>query len=217
MGGKTATTTQSVQIPPEVMARYRAVNTRAEQVAEQPFQQYGGQFVAPLTGTQQAGVQAIQQASGAAQPYYGAAAGLTAGAAGDVSPGALETQKYLSPYTENVVDATRRALEQQQGMQLSEQQSAAIRGGAFGGDRAAIQRAVLQGQQGLATAQAVAPLYQQGFGQALQTAQQQQGVNLAAEQANKQRQLAAGAQFGQLGTGAQGAGLAGAQALLGAG
>jgi hypothetical protein len=217
MGGKTATTTQSVQIPPEVMARYRAVNTRAEQVAEQPFQQYGGQFVAPLTGTQQAGVQAIQQASGAAQPYYGAAAGLTAGAVGDVSPMALETQKYLSPYTENVVDATRRALEQQQGMQLSEQQSAAIRGGAFGGDRAAIQRAVLQGQQGLATAQAIAPLYQQGFGQALQTAQQQQGVNLAAEQANKQRQLAAGAQFGQLGTGAQGAGLAGAQALLGAG
>jgi len=217
MGGKTATTTQSVQIPPEVLARYRAVNTRAEQVAEQPFQQYGGQFVAPITPTQQAGIGATYQAAGAAQPYYGAAAGLTAAGAAPVMPGELQTERYMSPYTQNVVEATRRGLEQQQGVQLAEQQAAAIRGGAFGGDRANIQRAVLKGQQGLATAQAIAPLYQQAFGQGLQTAQQQQGVGLQAEQANAQRALAAGAQFGQLGTGAQQAGLAGAQALMGAG
>lgn len=219
MGGKTATTTQSVQIPPEVLARYNAVNARAEQVAQQPFQQYGGQFVAPLTGTQQAGIGATYQAAGAAQPYYQAAAGLTAAGAGSVTPGELETQRYMNPFTQNVVEATRRGLEQQQGMQRAEQQAQAIRGAgaAFGGDRSGIQRAVLQGQQGLATAQALSPLYQQNFMQALQTAQQQQGVGLTAQQANLQRQLAAGAQFGQLGTGAQQAGLAGAQALLGAG
>ena len=59
MGGKSATTTQQVQIPPEVMARYRAVNTRAEQAATQPFQAYSqdpSAFVAPLTQTQQAGI-----------------------------------------------------------------------------------------------------------------------------------------------------------------
>lgn len=219
MGGKTATTTQQVQIPPEVLARYRSVNARAEQVAEQPFQQYGGQFVAPLTGTQQAGIGAIQQVAGAAQPYYGVAANLTAQGAGGVSPAELATERYMSPYTQNVVEATRRGLEQQQGVQRAEQQAQAIRGSgaAFGNDRTGIQRAVLQGQQGLATAQALAPLYQQGYGQALQTAQQQQGVDLQAQQANQQRLLAAGQQFGQLGTGAQGAGLAGAQALLGAG
>ena len=217
MGGKTATTTQSVQIPPEVLARYNAVNARAERVAEQPFQQYGGQFVAPLTGTQQAGIGATYQAAGAAQPYYGAAAALTAAGAGPVTPGELETQRYMNPFTQNVVEATRRGLEQQQGMQLAEQQAAAIRGGAFGGDRAGIQRAVLQGQQGLATAQAVSPLYQQAYQQAQQTAAQQQGVGLQAQQANAQRALAAGAQFGQLGSGAQQAGLAGAQALMGAG
>jgi molybdenum-dependent DNA-binding transcriptional regulator ModE len=38
-GGKGGTTTQTVQIPPEVMARYNAVNARAEDVAKQPFQQ----------------------------------------------------------------------------------------------------------------------------------------------------------------------------------
>jgi len=70
MGGKTATTTQSVAIPPEVLARYNAVNARAETAAQQPFQRYTGQFVAPLTGTQQAGIGATNYAAGMAQPYY---------------------------------------------------------------------------------------------------------------------------------------------------
>ena len=217
MGGKTATTTQAVQIPPEVLARYNAVNAQAQAAAAQPFQAYGGQFVAPLTATQQAGIAATYGAAGAAEPYYQAAAGLTAAGAGPVMPEELQTQRYMNPFTQNVVEATQRALQQQQGQQRSQQQAEAIRGGAYGGDRSGIQRAVLQGQQGLATAQAISPLYQQGYSQALQTAQQQQGVGLQAQQANLQRALAAGQQFGALGTGAQQAGLAGAQALLGAG
>jgi hypothetical protein len=217
MGGKTATTTQAVQIPPEVLARYNAVNAQAQAAAAQPFQAYGGQFVAPLTATQQAGIAATYGAAGAAEPYYQAAAGLTAAGAGPVMPEQLQTQQYMNPFTQNVVEATQRALQQQQGQQRSQQQAEAIRGGAYGGDRSGIQRAVLQGQQGLATAQAISPLYQQGYSQALQTAQQQQGVGLQAQQANLQRALAAGQQFGALGTGAQQAGLAGAQALLGAG
>lgn len=72
-GGKSSTSTQSVSIPPEVLARYNAVNARAEQVAQQPFQAYGGEFVAPLTPTQTAGIQATSAASQLAQPYYGAA------------------------------------------------------------------------------------------------------------------------------------------------
>ena len=75
MGGKTGTTTQqsSVSIPPEVLARYNAVNARAERTAEQPFTPYTGEFVAPLTGTQQAGISNINQAQGMATPYYNAA------------------------------------------------------------------------------------------------------------------------------------------------
>jgi hypothetical protein len=49
MGGKSTTSTQTVKIPPEVMARYNAVNERAEEVAKQPFQKYTGQFTAGLT------------------------------------------------------------------------------------------------------------------------------------------------------------------------
>jgi hypothetical protein len=73
MGGKSTTSTQSVSIPPEVLARYNAVNTRAEGVAGTPFQQYStdpSAFVAPLTQQQQAGIQSINQVAGAAQPFY---------------------------------------------------------------------------------------------------------------------------------------------------
>jgi hypothetical protein len=38
MGGKTSKSTQTVSIPPEVLARYNAVNSRAKQAAATPFQ-----------------------------------------------------------------------------------------------------------------------------------------------------------------------------------
>ena len=218
-GGKGSTSTQSqtVSIPPEVLARYNAVNARAEKTAEQPFQQYGGEFVAPLTPTQTAGIEATSNASQLAQPYYGAATTAALAGAMPVNPQGLQVGQYMNPFTESVVGATQAAMGQQQGQQLAQQQAESIRAGAFGGDRAGLQRQALRGQQGLAQAQAIAPLYQQGYQQALQTAQQQQGVGLGAQQANRQAVQQLSQQLGGLGTGAQQAALQGAQAQIGAG
>jgi hypothetical protein len=216
-GGKTQTATQQVQIPPEVMARYNAVNTRAETAAAQPFQAYSqdpSAFVAPLTATQQAGIQNINRAAGMTQPYFQTAADLTMAGSQDVGP--LTQQQigyYQNPFTQSVVGSTLAGLQQQQGQQLAQQQAEAIKAGAFGGDRAGIQRAQLQGQQNLATAQAISPLMMQGYQQGVQTAMGQQNV-LAQD---LQRQLAAGQQLGGLGAQGQQAALAGAQAQLGAG
>ena len=219
-GGKgTTQTTQKMEIPPEVMARYNAVNARAETVAQQPFQAYSNNpnaFVAPLTQTQQAGIQNTNYMAGAAQPFYQAGAGLTAAGAQNVNPSALNVGQYYNPFTQAVAAPTLQALQQQQAVERSSlvnPQTAR----SFGGDRSGIVQANLARQQDLATAQAMAPIYQNAFTQALGAAQQQQGVGLAAEQANANRLLQAGGQFGQLGTGAQQAGLAGAQAQLAAG
>jgi hypothetical protein len=219
-GGSTTTTNNVTQIPPEVLARYNAVNARAETVAQAPYQAYSqdpNAFVAPLSQTQQAGIQNTNAMAGAAQPYYGAATGLAAQSTGSVNPSGLNVGQYMNPYTQSVVNATQAALNQQQGQQLSQQQADAIRGGAFGGDRAGLQRAQLMGQQSLAQAQAIAPLYQQNYNQALAAAQQQQGVGLGAEQANRQNLQNAAQLFGNIGTSAQQAGLAGAQAQMQAG
>jgi outer membrane biosynthesis protein TonB len=219
-GGSTTTTNNVTQIPPEVLARYNAVNARAETVAQAPYQAYSqdpNAFVAPLSQTQQAGIQNTNAMAGAAQPYYGAATGLAAQSTGSVNPSGLNVGQYMNPYTQSVVNATQAAMNQQQGQQLSQQQAEAIKGGAFGGERAGLQRAQLMGQQGLAQAQAIAPLYQQNYNQALAAAQQQQGVGLGAEQANRQNLQNAAQLFGSIGTNAQQAGLAGAQAQLAAG
>jgi hypothetical protein len=213
-GGKGGTSTSTVSIPPEVLARYNAVNARAENVATQPFQKYSGEFVAPLTDTQKAGIQGTTAAANQAQPYFDAATGLTASGAKDV--GALTQDQigyYQNPYTQAVVDPTVKALEQQQGQQRSQQQAQAIKSGGMNSGRSAVERALLSGQQGLATSQAIAPLYQQGYQQAVQTAQGQQGV-VAADLA---RRMQAGQQIAGLGAGAQTAALQGSQAQMAAG
>ncbi len=245
MGGKTGTTTSQVQIPKEVLARYTAVNNRAEQAASNPFQQYStdpNAFVAPLNSTQQAGIANTNASAGMAQPYFGAATeaygqGLGAAvpftlAGGQaVDPSNLDASainKYMSPYLSTVLGTTMAAQGQQNAQQRSAMQGNAISAGAFGGDRAGVGQANLAYQQNLSNSQTIANLLNQGYGQALSTAQQQQGVGLGAAQANRAALGQTGQQlynqftgYGQglagLGTGAQQAALQGAQAQLAAG
>ena len=270
-GGKSSTSTSSVSIPPEVLARYNAVNAQAQQAAQAPFTPYSGQFVAPLTPTQQAGIANVSQAAGAAQPYYqaagtallggaaqaqpyyqgateslyggqaaaaplqtaaaqniasaqagaqpyqGLATGFGLAGARQIAPGGLNVGAYMSPYTEAVAQPTYQALRQQQEQERQRMLGEQIRGGAFGGDRGRIAQANLAQQQNLATAQALGNIYQQGYGQALGAAQQQQQVALAAEQANRQAQQQAAQQFLGIGQQAfgQGAQTAQQQAALG--
>jgi hypothetical protein len=75
-GGGTTYQTSQVQIPPEVLARYNAVNARAETAASVPWQAYGGEFVAPVNQTQQGGIDAISGAAGVDKPYFDQATGV---------------------------------------------------------------------------------------------------------------------------------------------
>lgn len=367
-GGKSGGTTyqqSTVQIPPEVLARYNAVNARAEQVAQQPFVPYTGQMVAPINATQQSAINALDaygmnafrpyfadaqtylwnardsalpyysgatttlqggfdqgqqyaglansalgtgysaanayydQASGnitgaqsasspyntqamsalqgaasAAAPYqssagslYGSVLGNTSGyntnatnlvnsalsgaspyntlasqniqsalAAGQpylddardytlqganaVNPlefNAGQIEKYMSPYLSNVVDATMANLRQQQQQEQSSLMGSQMARGAFGGDRAGIGAANLAKQQNMASGLTVANLLNQGYGQALGAFQQQQGVQLSADQANRAALQQTGqtlAALGQQGYSQQ-MGAAQANALLG--
>lgn len=264
-GGKSSTSTSSVSIPPEVLQNYQYVNQLARQTAAQPFTPYTGQFVAPLTATQQAGIANVSQAAGTAQPYYQAAgtsllggaaqaqpyyqeasealsagqaaanplqtaaasniSGAQAGAqpyqalatqlglagAQQITPGALNVGAYMSPYIQSVAEPTLQALRQQQQQEQQSMVGNQIRSGAFGGDRGRIAQAVLAQQQNLATSQALGNIYQQGYGQALAAAQQQQGVGLSAQQATQAAQQQAAQLFSGLGNQAFGQGMTTAQ------
>jgi hypothetical protein len=86
--------------------------------------------------------------------------------------------KYYNPYQENVIDATKAAIEQQNAQQMQQQQAEAIRAGAFGGDRSSAARATLAGQQALSQNQILSNLRNQGYQNALAAFQQQQGQAL---------------------------------------
>ena len=310
MGGKSGTTTQQVSIPPEVLARYNSVNALAEKTAATPFQKYTGQFVAPLTATQQQGMAATQAASnmadpyfqqaqqaitnaygqatpmygqsldtmqggigqamgqygealqgisgardigtqyadsarqgfqgakGSAQPYMQQASDLFGSALGQSNPlmskaegyldgatksisptefSGAEISKYMSPYQKQVIEAQQALQAQEAAQQRSALSSQAIGSGAFGGDRAGVTQANLARQQSMANQATMANILQQGYGQASQMFQQQQAVNMAADQANRAAQQFGSQQSAALGAQRFGQNLAAGQQQMGLG
>jgi len=204
-GSKGTSTTSSTFTPPaNVQANYDYLANQAKSVAATPFQQYQGEMVAGLTPTQEAGIQNVNASAGLAQPYYGAGAGYVQQAATPF--GQQQLNQYMSPYINDVVSQTMANLGETNAQQQQQLLGNAISQGAFGGDRAGIAQAELARQQNLATGQTLANVLQGGYGQAL-----------GQFNADQTRALQAGSTLGQLGTGAQAAGLQGAQAQLGAG
>lgn len=206
MGGKTATSTSQTTIPPEVLARYNAVNTMAESAANKPYQSFGTQasdYIAQMNQQQNTGINSVNAAAGSYQPYLDAATGATQAGMGSSID---NIQKYMSPYLTNVADTTSALMRQSNEQAQSGALGAAASSGAFGGDRAGIAAANLAGQNQLAMGKTMADIYNQGYGQAA-----------SLSQADLARQLQGGAQMAGLGAQAQGLGLQGAQAQLAAG
>lgn len=219
-GGGKGSSSSTVSIPPEVLARYNSVNSQAQSVAQTPFQQYStdpNAFVAPLNSVQQSGINQVQQGANAAQPLYGAAEAMTALGSGNVNPQNLQIGKYMSPYLNSVLGSTVAAENLQNAQQSSGLKGQAIQQGAFGGDRADVAQANLAYQQDVANNQTNAGIMNTGFNTGLSAAEQQQGVNLQAGQANQQRILDAANQLSSLGAAQQNAALTGGAAQLAAG
>ena len=100
---------------------------------------------------------------------------------------AENVNKYYNPYQESVINATQNRLEQQERQQQANLMAQQARSGSFGGNRSALNRAYLSGQQGLNRENILSGLQQQGYNQALGAFQQQQAQALAIAQAEQQR------------------------------
>ena len=117
----------------------------------------------------------------AANPYtYGGGQAVNAQQIGGQQIG-----QFMSPFLGSAYNAMLAGENMQNAQQASGLQGNSIQAGAFGGDRAGIAQANLAYQQNLANAQTNANFLNTGYNQALTAAQQQQGVNLSAQQANR--------------------------------
>ncbi len=174
---------------------HQALN-RAQKLAKQgyeiPTQQY-----ANFTPDQLAAFAAMRRDYDIAQPYYRQGAYYTGQSAQAITPEQIEN--YFNPYSKYALAG----LNEDAGVQnrnLSGQLAQAT--GGVGSDRIAVGMAEKSRTDQLARGQLMADFY---------------AKSLAAAQQDKMRQGQAGAQFGQLGSGAQSAALQGDQALFGSG
>ena len=226
MGGKTGTTTSSVAIPPEVLARYNAVNTQAQATAGTPFQQYStdpNAFVAPLNQQQQAGIQNINQQANAAQPAYQQAYDVTQGGINQVqgaqniaqpaymaglagtaaayqgyTPQGYQqgVQNYMNPFVNQAMGATAAQLQNINQQQQQQLKGNAITQGAFGGDRSNLAQDALINQQNLASGQTLGQMASQGYQSAAQN--YLSGLGAQGQLANQMGSLGAGQQAAAL-------------------
>lgn len=204
MGGKTQTTQQQSQNTPFGLPFMGDIWSKVSQVASQPYTPYTGEMVAGLNPTQQAGVQGVTNAQGAAQPYFNQAADYARSGASAIDPSQID--RYMSPYTQNVIDATRANFNENNAQQQSQITGNAALKGALGGDRVGVARAEAARQQKLAQDPVIAGMYSSAYDKALGAAQQ-----------DRSAQAQGAYTFGALAPSVQNAQIGGAQAQIGAG
>jgi len=150
---------------------------------------FGDKFVAGQDPLQAQAQQLATQGIGAYQPFLNQAAAAQTTAGGLTGPQAY--QQFMSPYQQDVINATLKEFDTQAAKGLPTLAAQAINAGAFGGGREGVQRAEYQATSDRNRAALQAQLLQQGFGQAQNAAQQafmnqqtlgNQQLNLAGQQ-----------------------------------
>ena len=183
-GGATSGTQETIaREAPGVEARKLSLYDQAVQLAQQPISIPAVQVAAPSALQQQGFGQAAQTGVGqqtVGQGIQSLQAGLGSAYAGP------NISQFYNPYQSYVLDEINRQAQQKQN-ELSAQ---AVQSGAFGGGREGVQRAELQ----RATLGQIGQAQHQGFGQALQAAQNQQQLQAQTGLSAGQALLGAGAQ-----------------------
>ena len=201
------TTTVSTNLPEYAEPFYRNVMERAEAESVRPYDRYEGQRFEQFTPLQQESFQAATDIARQGIPPAMRAATLKAAdvagyeqpyAPTDFGVGSFTDQgvasQYMNPFVENVIDVQRR-----RGQERFEEdvvpglRAQAVRQGAFGGSRAALQEGLMRGrlEEGLLDQEAAlrAQAYQGAQGlyttEAARQLKEQQLADTAAQQASR--------------------------------
>jgi hypothetical protein len=197
-GGGTTQTTQSqntTQLPPWVNDAAQQNYAFAQNVAQQPLQQYQGQMVADPGAQMQQAWNTAAQGGNAGQDQYNASQAGYLGVMGQtpqqVTPGQLSStnlQPYMNPYTSSVINSTLPIMQQNLALSQNQQANQAASANAFGGSRQGVQAGVTQAQGAQGMAQMAAQLNQANYGQAVGQAQSDIATNMQGQLANQSAQ-----------------------------
>src|SRR4029077_9534812 len=183
---------QQVQLPPWINQAAQQNYGLAQDIANRPLSQWQGQQVADV-GPQMQQAWNLAAGSGAAgsDQYNAAQAGYLTAAGyqpNQVQAGQLSNtnlQPYMSPFTQNVIDASLPLIQQQTKQSLMGIGDQASTARAFGGSRQGVSEGVAAAQGGLTSAQMAAQLNQANFAQAQAAATGDINRNLTAQTTNQ--------------------------------
>ena len=158
---------------------------------------YQGELTAPMNGYQQQAGQQIVGSQGQYMPYYGQAASAVQRSFApvqNVTPqtfqnGLTNVQRYMSPYTQQVIDAARAAGAQALDQNLNQIKDSAVTAKAFGGSRDLVQRGAAAEQNALGQQQFDANMLDRAYGNATGLMGQDISNNLAAQGQNQNAAL----------------------------
>lgn len=240
-GAPTQSTTYTSNLPEYARPYFERMMGRAEAESNQPYVGYQNPRLAGFTGDTQAGFGITRDVAARGTPEIAAGTGIMGAAAQrgfqasnyasnpiqQTAFGQEQAAQYMSPYMQNVVERQRQAEIRNYEEGRPSRETQAIKAGAFGGYRSAIQEGVAQRglQQRLADIEATGQqkAYESAQGQferdraaSMQAQAQTEQQRLAAQQyglAGAGLGLQAGTGLGQLGAMRQGLTLQQAQAL----
>lgn len=181
-GGQTATTTQQNTLDPFIKEALSRNIQAATQVSQLPYQPYSGPRVAGFRPAEQQAFDITQQAvTGRVGAPELAQATQVAQQAAMFGPQQFQqnVQGFINPYQQNVVDATMARLAQARAERDAATKAQLASARAFGNERRGVYEAQLAGEQERNTAETLANLYSQGYGQAAQMAMNLPGQQLA--------------------------------------
>lgn len=240
-GAPTQSTTNTSNLPEYAQPYFERMMGRAEAESNQTYPTYGGQRTAGFTPDTEAGFNIARGIAARGMPeidqasFMAGAAGMTGLNAQNYRSNAIQqqgfgqqqAQQYMSPYMNEVIERQKAAAVREFDEGRPSRDTQAIRSGAFGGYRSAVQEGVAQ--RGLQNR--MSDIEGMGRQQAFQNAQGQferdRAASMQAQGMTEQQRLAAaqyglagaglglqaGATMGQLGASRQGLGLQQAQAL----
>lgn len=193
-GAKESNSNSSSQnsLSPQSQQMYNTVANPAIADATQAYVPYSGELYPSLTAQQQQAGQMAENnvgaGSAATQQGVSTAAGTSGFAPSQVQAGILgntNLSPYLDPYTQNVVNTTNQAIDQQRQQDINGNAGQATAAGAFGGSREGVADALTNKYYGQVAAQTDAGLESQGYTNAQQAALADINNNLGAQEANQ--------------------------------
>jgi hypothetical protein len=180
-GGTPEKQTTVVDIPDWAKPYAKESLGKAQALSEAPYQAYGGERIAQFTPLQQQSFERAGQQQVAGQVGFGTGLAGLAGTSSFSDPNAAAS--FMSPYMDAVVQRQMDSAQRQADIAATQRGAQAVRAGAFGGSRQAIENA----EAARALASQKGQIQEQGLQSAFERAQQQfnqeQATRLNAAQA----------------------------------